>query len=283
MKKIKNIFASDLKKPIVLLLLFLFSCRFCYAQTDTIFSTNEKISCSVKEVTPLVVKYSFPGEDAINTIYKNTVKKIIFKSGRVQTFAEVANVKDVSNVMDFDNVTITIIESDILGLKKIRDLSSTTKGSIWKKSFDQETIKQMAFHRLKIQAAMFGSNAVFVTRQNFTIYSAYVPGIMYLDGIAYTNKLPNIDEFKKIYGNQTSFLVSYKYSLGPKDNDVVQKGTNKSFRLLNVTKDDGVIYLDGILEDEKKVNRFQLVNFNPNNFSIAYKDEDTIYNLVVKL
>ncbi len=60
---------------------------FCCAQMDTVVLNNEKIACSVKEITPDAIKYTLPGEDIMNSVYKNTVQKIIFKSGRVQIFA----------------------------------------------------------------------------------------------------------------------------------------------------------------------------------------------------
>jgi len=81
------------------------------AQTDTIFSNNEKIACTVKEITPDAVKFIYPDEELINTVYKNTIQKIVFKSGRVQVFAEATSYKTVSSVEDFENVTITEDES----------------------------------------------------------------------------------------------------------------------------------------------------------------------------
>jgi hypothetical protein len=100
-----------------------------FAQVDTVVSNNQKIACSIKEVTPDAVKYTYPGEDVINTIYKNTVQKIIFKSGRVQTFAESTSYKSVQSVMDYNNVTITTIENEVKGLYKLGDVSSKAKGT----------------------------------------------------------------------------------------------------------------------------------------------------------
>src|ERR1017187_4120150 len=101
----------------------------CFGQADTIFSNNEKIPCNVKEITPEAVRYSFPGEELINSVYKNTVQKIVFKNGRVQTFAESTSFKKVDSVGDFDNVTITAVENEILGLYKLGDVSSKAKGT----------------------------------------------------------------------------------------------------------------------------------------------------------
>src|ERR1700761_4316980 len=108
-----------LSKTITILFFLIFmSTSFCYAQMDAVVLNNQRIACSVKEVTPDAIKYTFPGEDVINSVYKNTVQKIIFKSGRVQTFAEATSYKEVNNVMDYDKVTITSVESEVKGLFK---------------------------------------------------------------------------------------------------------------------------------------------------------------------
>ena len=70
----------------------------CNGQSDTIVSNNEKIPCTVKEITPDAVKYNFVGEDLINTLYKNVVQKIVFKNGRIQTFSEVTAFKKVVGI-----------------------------------------------------------------------------------------------------------------------------------------------------------------------------------------
>ena len=134
-----------------------------YAQTDTIIINNQKIACTVKEITPDAVKYTYPNEDLINTIYKNTVQKIIFKSGRVQTFVEATSYRSINSVSDYNNVTITSVESEVKGLFKIADVSSKAKGTTVYSS--QERVKDRAYRTMKIQAAMFGANVVSLNPQ----------------------------------------------------------------------------------------------------------------------
>src|SRR5471030_2380529 len=106
-------FKSTLTKFVVIALLLITATIRSNAQVDTVIVNNQKIACSVKEITPDAVKYTYPGEDVINSVYKNTVQKIIFKSGRVQTFAEATSYKAITGVSDFDNVSITSIESEV--------------------------------------------------------------------------------------------------------------------------------------------------------------------------
>lgn len=73
----------NMTKSAFLFVLLLFSVR-AFGQTDTIFSNNEKIPCIVKEIKESSVVYVHPGEELLNSIYKNAVQKIVFKNGRVQ-------------------------------------------------------------------------------------------------------------------------------------------------------------------------------------------------------
>jgi len=72
----------------LMVFLFTFIYLHLFAQMDTVFSNGKKIPCTVKEITPDAIKYSYSGEELVNSIYKSTVQKIIFKSGRIQTFSE---------------------------------------------------------------------------------------------------------------------------------------------------------------------------------------------------
>src|ERR1700748_2824150 len=146
LSQLMTITKSQLTKFFVATFLLVSSVRYCSAQTDTIVINNQKTACSVKEITPDAVKYTYPGEDLINTVFKNSVQKIIFKSGRVQTFAESTSYKKVSGVMDFDNVTVTSVESEVRGLYKISEVGSKAKGTTVFSSM--EKVKERAYHKL---------------------------------------------------------------------------------------------------------------------------------------
>jgi hypothetical protein len=257
---------------------------FCYSQTDTIFTNNEKIACSVKEITPDAVKYTFQGEDVINSVYKNTVQKIIFKSGRVQSFAESTSYKSVTNVMDYGNVSITVVESEVRGLYKLGDVSSKAKGTT--KLSSEEKVKDRAYRKLKIEAAMFGANVIYISNQLSQGSSLGYFGskaATNLTGIAYSSVLPDYDKFKRLVGTKIDFYALKQYKLGASDSDVSQSDINQSFRINNILNDNGIIYIEGNLQGEKDIIKFQLANFNDNDFSIEYKDGDTDYSFVIKL
>ena len=99
----------NMTKSAFLFVLLLFSVR-AFGQTDTIFSNNEKIPCIVKEIKESSVVYVHPGEELLNSIYKNAVQKIVFKNGRVQVFAEATSFNAVEGVDDYEKVTVTAVE-----------------------------------------------------------------------------------------------------------------------------------------------------------------------------
>jgi len=274
-------------KIITSLFFLVIGITFCHAQTDTIVVNNQKTACTVKEITPDAVKYTYPGEDVLNSVYKNTVQKIIFKSGRIQTFAESTSYKKVSNVMDFDNVTITAVESEVHGLFKISDVGAKAKGTTVYSSM--ERVKERAYHKLKLQASMFGANIIYLSDQKSegNKYGGYWGGSSTtetnLTGIAYSNVLPDYDEFKKVIGNKTNFIAVKRFELGSSDTDVSQDDINKPFTITNITNESGLILIAGNLKDEKNVFNFQVANFTNDSFSIAYRYKGTVYNFTINM
>ena len=273
------------KELFTTLLLFLTLTSFCFAQMDTVVINNQKIACSVKEVTPDAVKYTFPGEEVMNSVYKNTVQKIIFKSGRVQTFAESSSFKAVAGVMDYDKVTITSVEGEVKGLYKLSDVSSKAKGTTVYSN--QERVKDRAYKKLKIQAAMFGANIVYLTNQRTegnkygTYFTAGSTAETNLTGLAYSNTVPDFEKFKALLGTRTDFMALTKYELGASDSDVSIDAIEKTFKITGITNENGVIVIQANLKGEDDIHTFQLAGFTDKDFSIAYRRKGTAYNLVI--
>lgn len=266
---------------------FFFISLVSFSQTDTIYSNNEKISCSVKEILPDAVKYAFPGEDLINTIYKNTVQKIVFKSGRVQTFSESTSYKKVQSVFDYENVTVTQVESEIKGLYKAGDVSSKAKGTTTLSN--QERVKERAYRKLKIQAAMLGSNIVYLTDQRTegnkagSYYQAGSSAETNLTGIAYTNTLPSYQEFLNIINNRKNFTTLKEISLWSSSSDFSEKNYNTQFTIFNINNENGLIQFDGQIDGVSKYKKFRVVNFSKDSFTLFYEDKSTVYNVIIRL
>lgn len=256
------------------------------AQTDTLYTNNQKLSCTIKEVTEGAVKYTYPNEDLVNTVYKNSVQKIVFKSGRVQVFTEASSFKVVNSVPEFDNVTVTAVENEVKGLYKIGDVSSKAKGTTG--FSNQERVKERAYRKLKIQAAMMGANIVYLTNQRTEgnkfggYFQAGSSAETNLTGVSYSNVIPDLAEFKKLLNARTELSAYEEYRLGGSSSDYSYKESPGKFLISNVRNDNGIITIEGELEGLNKVNQFRLVSVSNDHFNIFYRDKSTVYNISVR-
>jgi len=273
-------------KSIYITVLMILCFQFAYSQQDTIFTNSEKIVCSIKEITVDGVSFTYPGEDLVNTIYKNTVEQIIFKSGRVQRFAEATSFKPVNGPEDFENVSITKVEGEVKGLFKLANVSSKAKGTTTMSNI--ERVKERAYRKMKIEAAMQGANVIFLTQQQThgnqygTDYQAGNTTETNIDGVAYANKIPKFEDFTaKIKDNSTYSVISMlKFWSGGTDME------NKDFMgvlsIKNITNESGLIMIDGTIP-KIKATRFRVSFINDARFILVYEDKSTIYNVVVSL
>ena len=268
-------------------IVFMLVCfEMAYSQQDTIFTNNDKIICSVKELTADAVKFSYPGEDLINTIYKNTIERITFKSGRVQNFAEATSFKSVNGPQDFENVSITKVESEVKGLYKLANVSSKAKGTTTLSNM--ERVKERAYRKIKIEAAMQGANVVFLTQQQTqgnqygTKYQAGNATSTNLDGIAYANKIPKFEEFKAKIGDRSKFNVVTRLKLWSGGTEMENDEFAGALTINSITNESGLIMINGTIP-KIKAEKFRVVYCTAMNFVLVYEDKSTIYNLVFVL
>lgn len=258
-----------------------------FAQTDTLFVNNQKIACVVKELTTDAVRYSYPNEDLVNTVYKNTVNKIIFKSGRVQTFAEATSFKKVNSAYDYENVTITGVESEVKGLYKLGEVSSKAVGTT--ALANQERVKDRAYRKMKLQAAMMGGNIVYLTAQRTqgnvygTEYQAASPTETNLTGICYTSTLSSLEDLKKAIADRKEFGTFERFKLGGSDSNIKREEVYLNFSLKEIHDNNGIITLEGNLDGLTKVNKFLLAGITADHISIFYRDKSTVYSYSLKL
>ena len=265
-----------------LVILFLTISSFCQSQADTIFTNQEKIVCNVKEVTEDAVKYSYLNEQLVITTYKNMIQKIVYSSGRVQTFSEMTSFKKVANVEDYENVIMSQVEREVKGLYKLGDVSSKAIGvTIYA---NQETVKKRAYRKLKIQAAMQGANLIYLTNMKSDGYSGggAIGGSKAaqttLSGVAYNNVIPNSKEFKSIIKDKMNFNSILSYCLPSNAMDYKMEKKNKLFKLFKIIDESGFIQLEGELEGFKKLNKFRVVNFTNSYFDVYFEYKAAVYN-----
>jgi len=80
---------NNMKKLLMFLLILLPAVL--HAQSDTIFYLDGRNEgCKISKITDKDVEFSYPNEDLVNVVKKNTILQIKFSSGRTQVFNEAA-------------------------------------------------------------------------------------------------------------------------------------------------------------------------------------------------
>lgn len=274
-----------MKKTIILLILICITFKI-NAQKDTIYTNNEKIICNIKEITADAIKFTYPEEEILNTVYKNTIQKIAFKSGRTQVFAEATSFKKLKSAEDYENITISQVEGEIKGLFKVGEVHSKAKGTTTLSSM--ERVKGRAYKKLKIVAAMKGANIIYLTQQNTTgneaggYYQSGKSTETNLAGIGYTNVLPNYDDFYKIFGVKKEYTSFQELNLGGSDSDMSIGKDNSRVSIQKIYNENGLIMIEATIEGVKSTNIFRVVYFDNETFTVVYEKKETIYNLRIR-
>ncbi len=173
-----------------------------FSQVDTLYKMNgEKLLINVTEITESSIKFTYPNESFSNTIAKGTVSKIHFKSGRIQEFSSSLNLSVTKSCLDWENVQISNIESEVQGLQKIDVIGAKAKGMTTMSSISK--LQDRAYDKIKIETAMLGGNVAYIMEQNTeeSMYggqygSSKLPSVT-ISGLAYTTK--------KVFKNEISF------------------------------------------------------------------------------
>ncbi|MCU0468531.1 MAG: hypothetical protein MUF58_08010 [Arcicella sp.] len=251
------------------------------ARLDSIFTSDGLVLANVKKIAPDVIEYSFPDEEVVTAIYKNTVKKIRFKSGRVQSFSEATSLNEVTSVYDYEKVNLTRVEGEIKGLFKIDEIASKAVGTTVLSNIT--TVKERAFRKLKIQAAMLGGNLIYMLDQSTVgnqaggYYQSGKSTETILSGIVYSNKLPNFEDFKMLTKGKKQFSVYQKNYVGRNSTDIEETDTYvKEIKIEDIYEENKFIYL--------KVKGYEnytlrVISFTNDNITIGWRDKDRIYNM----
>ena len=250
---------------------------------DSIFTREGLILANVKSVEPEVINYVYPNEEVVTSIYKNTVQKIRFKSGRTQMFTEALALNNINSAYDYDQVNVTRLEGETKGLIKLDEVFTKAVGTTVFSNITQ--VKERAFRKMKIQAAMLGGNLVYMLDQSTVgnqVGSQYQSGKAtetILSGIVYTNALPKLDDVKKFIGNK-KYLQSYVYiSIGQNSSEIDNVNeTMPVFELGNIYEERGFVYLNARAKSVD--NQIFRVSFaDKDKVGIVWRDGKRIYNI----
>lgn len=209
-------------KPLIVFLCLSFTLH-VYSQTDTIFKNDgEVILVNVSEITETAVKFVYPGESFNNSLGKNTIKSIHFKSGRRQEFSSSLNLSRVKGCKDWEKVQVSRLESEIVGLYKIDMIGAKAKGATTLSSLAK--LQDRAYNKIKIQTAMLGGNVAYILEQNTeeAIFggeegSSKTPGVT-LSGLAYTTR-----KVKETEISEGRYNIAAVYMLQANEMEIEQK------------------------------------------------------------
>lgn len=257
------------------------------SRVDTLYANNEVIPCIVKKVAADAVEYTYPGEEVVNSVYKNAVQKIVFRSGRVQQFAQSLSVRPVKGIDDIDMVTLTEVPNDVQGLVRLGQVSAKAKGTT--NIANQERVKARAYRKLKAKAVMMGANVLYITNirnqgnTNGTEYVAAESAETNLDAVAYTSQLPIFADFQKLVGENRFFYGDQKAKLWDSDSDVNVKFERTDLAIGNIYEEGGLIFVQGKLKGVDKVDTFRVTAFDDTHFYLYYTDKSTTYSYRILL
>lgn len=271
-----------MKKLILILIATTISIT-CFGQTDTIFTFYESIPCTIKEVTPDLVKFNKLGKNVINYVQLHSIYKIVYESGEILNYMNPLFLKNPKGVEDADSVSFTQIESDLLGLYKIGTIYTSFKRRHVVSKY-QKT-KERAFRNMQIQACILGANVIFIPFEatNHVYYKWFYPtdhkNNTVLSGELYTNQLLNIENFKKVIGEKRKFRVLNEYILKSNSDHISKTETLRELEIKNIVVENGQIIVEGSFEGEFKIKRFNVSYFNDKWFDVYYLKNNTYYCL----
>jgi hypothetical protein len=274
---------------IILILLGLFSIFFsfnCKSQKlDSLFTNEGTLVVDIKEVTSDGIKFVYPKEDIINTIYKNAVFKIIFKSGRTQLFSESSSFNLVTGGDDWEKVTISQVETEVKGLYKLEQVTSKAKGATIYSNMNK--VKNRAYDKLKIETALLGGNVIYLTDQKTdgNSYGGYFQAgkstETNLSGIAYSNRRPKYSELVELIGFKREFNIIGIDELKNNDTQIYKKQFKQSIVNFDdiIDENGNVFVLMRIPKEENS--KYRVTYFDDKKIVLMQKNRDKIVNYIL--
>lgn len=210
-------------------ILFLLVILFCYsahaqaqeATIDTLYFVNGKIEAvHITGMSEHSVSYEYIGEGIPISIEKSRLTKVVTHSGREILFQTTSKQKTVYTAEDWQKVQVTKVESEVEGLIRYGNVTGKAKAGTAYTSL--EKMQNRALVKMKMQAAFFGCDVVFLLDQTNTdarVGGAYATtASSTMSGTAYGVKRITTDGI--VNGEYTLTKV---YRLGPNDYELKEE------------------------------------------------------------
>lgn len=263
-----------------ILALMFFICLTGFAQTDTIFSNNQKISCKSIKIKTDSITYKSIGTEISYSIAKKEVDKIIYKNGKVFSVKEDISLKHIDGVANFNDVVISFTPSDTSKCIKIHEMAIPFN---YGQSGDSK-YREKIYRIFRMNAAMRGANLVYIPEQIFVDTDGLIDSsITQLYGTAYASNLPSFDAFEKKIGEKNEFNATEQWYMPLGKKDVYQLYFSGKLIIDEITEQNGFISITGELKGFPKVSSFQLIAISSKFFTINFISDNNLYNVRVEL
>ncbi|SFC68746.1 hypothetical protein [Spirosoma endophyticum] len=283
-----------MKHILLVIFLILHATYACFSQSDTIYTNTEKIICIVHEITIDSVKFTQLNEALITSIHKNTVQKIISRSGQIQMFSEPPTYNKVIGPDDWENVSMTRAASEVRNFRQVGTVNAEMEGSVSVNPAgalagailgSMGIAKKRLFRKLKMQCAMSGGNLIHTTQIDSTggiyIVLANRTAAMNVSGISYTTMSLNAQEFRAKLKEKTTFTCIEKMEMSSNAFQFTKSQFDSIFKLNFVVFESDLLYANGTLNNVP-ITQFRVTGFTNEHFILMCKVKSTIYNYRIK-
>ena len=245
--------------------------------------------CSKAKINPLqIFEVSVVGKSVwhhnylvINTVKIESLNRIVFKSGRVQTFAEAPSYRQVVDGLDWEYVSVIQTEGQLSGLYLLDDVSAKAKATTGFGSVGK--MENRAMMKLKIETAMNGGNVVYVTQQNSSSRSQVSNSSSVVSGVAYSNKIPDYSNFSTLLNKKSDFKLIEKHELGVNSTDMsVKILPGEVIKFDKAEQSGNLIYVYANIQKEDN-QKFRVSYFDSEKIILVYRDKKHIYNLIFSI
>ena len=270
-----------MKKSHIILLLVMGVSIGSFAQEplDSIFTSSDVMAVNIKEVTEDAVKFAYPGEEILNTIIANTISKIVFRTGRIQTFAEENSFGAVKNGLDWEYVTVIQNDRELKGLYQLDQVNSKAKAATGWGSVGK--MENRAKRKLLIETAMNGGNIVYLTQQNSSTRTQRSTSSSVMGGVAYGSTVPNFASFKSLVESKDEFRYVEQHTLGVNDDDMkVSTKNGDAVKLNNVEKNGHLVYVSASIPGIDE-NKLRVSYFDNEQVILVYRTKKQLVNLIL--
>ena len=250
------------------------------AQTDTLVTSDSKISCKVLKIQTDSIKYTLTGSKNILHISKKDVDRVIYKNGKVFSIKEDIRLKHIEGISNFNDVVISFTSADTLNTLRLEYIYIPVSYQ----SSGQKNYLEKKYTLLRIQAAMQGANLIYIPEQKIlTAEGITDTSITNLYGIAYSSEKITLDTIEKILGDKNNLIATHQWYLQDGKSDVYQLYFNGIFIINEISELNGHVIFTGQLKGFPKVSTFRLISISDTFFTINFIMNGTLYNVQVNL